>query len=195
MGLSAPDTAIAVASRDLAHEASNDALYFHCERTFHFAAALGERDGWAYDAEVLYVASMLHDLGLTERYDGPGEFEEQGADAAHGFLTGLGWDAANADLVREAITFHDRIGTDDHDRKEVPLLRLGAAADFFGWRTEDLPPELIEGILQAHPRAGLKAALVEAFGSQIERKPDSWLALLNQNLDWLDRIRAAPFDE
>lgn len=190
-----PDTPIAIASRDLCREVSSEALTNHCERTFVFGAALGEREGYAFDGELLYVASMLHDLGLTERFDGPEEFEVQGANAAHDFLLGRGWDDAKAELVREAITLHDRVGTEDHERKEVPLLRLGAGVDVLGLGIEDVPPEIVERAVAEFPRAGLSAELVHLFGDQARRKPESWLGMLVENLDWLERIEQAPFEE
>ena len=190
-----PDTPIALASRDLCREVSSEALTNHCERTYAFGAALGEREGYAFDPELLYVASMLHDLGLTERFDGPEEFEVQGANAAHEFLVGRGWEDSRADLVREAITFHTKVGTEDHDRKEVPLLRLGAGADVLGLGIEDVPPDVVERALAEFPRAGLNAELVRLFADQARRKPESWLGMLVENLDWLERIEQAPFEE
>ena len=195
MDLVVPDSPVAVASRDLAREVSSTALFNHCERTYAFAAILGDREGFEFDPELLYVASVLHDLGLTERYDGQEEFEVQGANAAHAFLTERGWDAEKADLVREAITFHTRVGTEDHERKEVPLLRMGAAVDVLGLGIEDVPSEDVRRIIETWPREGLTAELVEAFADQARRKPDSWIGLLVENMDWLDRIRNAPFDE
>jgi hypothetical protein len=193
--LAFPDTPIAVASRDFAREVSSDAVYNHCERTYGFGVALGERERWDFDQEVFYVASLLHDLGLVERFDGPDDFEVNGANAAHAFVTQQGWDDAKADLVREAIALHMRVGTEDHDRKEVPLVRLGAAVDVLGWGLEDVPKDLTERLLADFPRANLKAELIRLMGDQMQRKPDSWIALMGANLDWLDRIRDAPFEE
>lgn len=190
-----PDTPIAIASRDLCREVSSFALTNHCERTYAFGAALGEREGYGFDGELLYVASMLHDLGITERFDGPEEFEVQGANAAHAFLVDRGWDDAKADLVREAITWHTKVGTEDHGRKEVPLLRMGAAVDVLGLGIEDVAPEVVTRALEEFPRAGLKAELVRLFADQASRKPESWLGMLVENLDWLKRIEQAPFEE
>ena len=195
MELVVPDSPIAVASRDLAREVSSLPLYNHCERTYAFATVLGDREGFEFDPELLYVASILHDLGLTERFDGPDEFEVQGANAAHAFLTEQAWDPAKADLVREAITSHTRIPDGDHERKEVPLLTIGAGVDVLGLGIEDVPPEWVHRIVEEWPREGLKAELFERFGDQARRKPESWIGMLVENLEWLERIQAAPFDE
>ena len=190
-----PDTPIALAARDLAREVSSVALYNHCERTYGFGVVVGEREGFEFDRELLYVASILHDLGLTERFDGPEEFEVEGATAAHAFLTERGWDHEKAELVREAITFHTRPANEDHDRKEVRLLTMGAGVDVLGLGIEDVPADVVHAIVEEWPREGLKAELVERFGDQARRKPESWVGMLVENLDWLERIRAAPFDD
>src|SRR5437764_1871027 len=45
-------------------------LFHHCQRTYLWARILADR--WKVasevDSELLYVACLLHDLGLTERY-------------------------------------------------------------------------------------------------------------------------------
>jgi hypothetical protein len=195
MELIVPDSPIAVASRDLAREVSSLPLYNHCERTYAFGAVLGDQEGFEFDPELLYVASILHDLGLTERFDGPDEFEVQGANAAHAFLTEQGWDPAKTNLVREAITFHTRPANEAHERREVPLLTIGAGVDCLGLGIEDVPSEWVHRIVEEWPREGLKAELVERFGDQARRKPESWIGMLVENLEWLERIQAAPFDE
>src|SRR5436309_2861674 len=55
-------------------------------RGFLFADAIGRHYGWTYDREVLYLACLLHDLGLAPRFDTGGAFERDGADAAVEFL-------------------------------------------------------------------------------------------------------------
>ena len=46
----------------------------HCERTFQFAAAFATADGVELDHEVLYLGTVLHDVGLSP-----------GGDQARGF--------------------------------------------------------------------------------------------------------------
>lgn len=45
-------------------------LCHHCMRTFLFGNLLGQRDGLRCDRELLYLGAVMHDLGLTERFDG-----------------------------------------------------------------------------------------------------------------------------
>src|SRR5512132_1237844 len=78
-----PDTRLAAAAEALAVRVSPSALVGHCRRTYAFGAALLDRQGRTFDAELLYIAAMLHDLGLTDEFeDGVTPFEKRGADVA-----------------------------------------------------------------------------------------------------------------
>ncbi|MET8351847.1 MULTISPECIES: HD domain-containing protein [unclassified Micromonospora] len=96
-----PDTRLSAAATDLLIASSPATLVNHCLRTYHFGLAMADRDGLDPDLELLFIGAALHDLGLTERYDGPAPFEEIGADAAAEFLLSQGVDATRADLVAE----------------------------------------------------------------------------------------------
>src|SRR6185295_1096421 len=80
-----PETPAARAAAELCRGASSPALAGHCERTYLWGALLGARDGIAFDSELLYVACLLHDLGLTGRFAPQGTtacFALAGAEAA-----------------------------------------------------------------------------------------------------------------
>src|SRR6185312_13489096 len=70
-GLKIPDSDVAVKATSLAHEVCEPSLFNHCARTYAFAGLLGARQNLKVDLELLFLASILHDLGLTERYMGP----------------------------------------------------------------------------------------------------------------------------
>ena len=83
----------------------------HCLRTYVWGALLGRRDRLDWDDELLYVACLLHDLGLTPAHDGrePGIecFAVEGARAADAFLADAGWDVGRRARVAEAIVLHN----------------------------------------------------------------------------------------
>ena len=77
-----PDTAVALAAAELVRREAPPVLVAHCHRSYLFGALLGTRDGLQWDPEVLFVAAMLHDLGLTDFAGGAGPFEQRSAAAA-----------------------------------------------------------------------------------------------------------------
>ncbi len=70
---------------DLARESSPAYLFNHTMRTYLFASLTGRALGQRFDEELLFLACTLHDLGLTERFQGDLPFELQGAEAARAF--------------------------------------------------------------------------------------------------------------
>jgi HD superfamily phosphodiesterase len=95
-----PDSTIAKEATELLLEVSPAFLANHCLRTFVFGDLLGQAANLNYDLEILYLGSLLHDLGLTERFDGTEPFEIDGANAAYAFLKEHGLPLEKAALVR-----------------------------------------------------------------------------------------------
>jgi HD domain-containing protein len=60
-----PDSELAKKATELVTEVSPAFLVNHSFRTYLFGAALGLRDRMSFDIEVLYLAAIMHDLGLT----------------------------------------------------------------------------------------------------------------------------------
>jgi hypothetical protein len=190
-----PDTKLAAAAEALAVRVSPPALVGHCRRTYAFGSALLQRQHKAFDAELFYVAAMLHDLGLTDEYeDGVTPFEQRGADAAREMLLAEGAAMETADLVREAIALHLNVSAADDPRPEVAGVTIGAAVDVLGSRITDLPTTLVARIIEEYPRLDFKAMLTKAIGRQVELKPDSRIARHVERYDFITLVRAAPFD-
>lgn len=89
-----PDSALAHEAEECVRELSSPALYGHCARTWAFAAPFSQRDRVKHDGELLYLACMLHDLGLTEKHWGHDTharcFAVEGARAAHTLVQASG---------------------------------------------------------------------------------------------------------
>jgi hypothetical protein len=52
----------------LIRDTETDLLFRHSTRVYLFDALPGKRRALKFDPELLYVGSMFHDVGLTERY-------------------------------------------------------------------------------------------------------------------------------
>src|ERR1043165_6905861 len=82
-GVSVPDTPVISLAIEYAREHSEPYLFNHVMRSWLFAATLAQQGRVEHDGEVLAVATLLHDLGLSPEFDGPLRFEVQTANAAH----------------------------------------------------------------------------------------------------------------
>ena len=172
-----PDSEICQKATRLVAEVSSKPLCNHCLRTFFFGALLGQRDRLKYDHELLYLGAVLHDLGLTEPFDGEQRFEVDGADAARAFVVEHGLPEEKAEIVWDAIALHTSIGIAARKRPEIALVHLGAGADVAGMRLADIAPETVEQVIDAYPRLDFNHAMMELLVSQVKRKPQT--ALLN----------------
>src|SRR3569833_2568499 len=70
-GISIPDSTMARQATELVRDTATPLLFNHSSRVYCFASLSGERQKIAFNPELLYIASMFHDLGLTARYNSP----------------------------------------------------------------------------------------------------------------------------
>lgn len=192
-----PQTPIAAATAALCTENSSPALANHCHRTYLWGALLAARDGVTFDAELFYVASLLHDLGLTERFAPQGPvacFALSGAEAAERFARREGWTTLRAERLAESICLHlnPTVGLDEG--AEAHLLRQGSGLDVVGLRFGEVSAATRAEVLGRHPRLGLSKELAATLARDGRLHPHTRLAGLCR-LGFAGRVRNAPFSE
>jgi hypothetical protein len=182
---------MADAALSLCIEASPPFLADHAVRTFAWGCLLAEVDGIRFDRETFYVASLLHDLGLTSTFEGPGCFEDRSADAALHFAQRHGSD--RAETIAEAIRLHMRDRVTPEDGAEAYLLSEATSYDVSGRRFEEIDQANRELVLAMAPRAGFSGGFAELFRREAEAKPRC-AAAVAVGAGLLDRIANAPLD-
>jgi hypothetical protein len=196
MTITVPDSDLARGATDLARSVEPAFLVEHSIRTFYLGGELLTAAARSYDAEILYVASILHDLALgTELDDGVTPFNLRGAGLAATHVLERGRSDRDAQLVFDAIALHMDLTTAQDERPEVVGVHLGAAADVVGLNVTEIPPAVLMALLEEHPRQGMKAAFAEVIGAEATKKPYSDAWALIHNLSFLQLIEAAPFEE
>ena len=160
------------AAREVVVRYSSAALVSHCERSYLWSASLGQLKRIPYDAELLYVASMLHDLGLVPAFDNHlAPFEDAGGDVGWVFGAGAGWPAERRDRVKAIIIRHLGPEVDPAVDAEGHLLRAGTALDIVGRDVDTWPADVRAEVLRRHPRSTFVAEFSAAFEDQARRKP------------------------
>lgn len=172
-GITAPDSSLVRSAQELIASLHSPVLLNHVYRTWWFADLIGKKRGLKYDRELVYLAALLHDLGLTAAHETDKRFEIDGANAARAFLARHDYSPGKAALVWDAIALHTSAGIADHKQSEVALVHLGAAADVLGMHLSELTPSVIEEVIELYPRLGMKQALVETLAGLVKRKPHS----------------------
>jgi len=188
------DTPVTRAAREVVARYSSPALVNHCERSYLWAAALGELSPIAYDRELLYVAAMVHDLGLVPAFDNHlAAFEDAGGDVGWVFAAGAGWPPERRDRVKEIVVRHMWDEVDPAFDAEGHLLCEGTGLDISGRNAETWPADLRAEVLERFPRAGLPVEFTAAFEEQARRKPGCAAAAAVAS-GIADRIAANPLD-
>src|SRR5437660_12209852 len=89
-GIKVPDTVLIRDAIDLSRSASEPFLFNHVMRSWLYGVLLSENAERAPDPELLAVATILHDLVLTDRYTAENRFEVDRANAAWSFINRRG---------------------------------------------------------------------------------------------------------
>ncbi len=170
-GIRVPDSAVARAALQIAHGVEPVPIFNHSMRTFFFAELLAEAKGTKHDSELVFLASILHDLGLTAHYmSSENRFEVDGANAARELLRQHGVADTSIDIVWDAIALHDSGGIARWKRPEVALVNAGVSADF-GGSLELLSRDHVIDVLHHAPREGFIDTFLPAVAAVAAKKP------------------------
>lgn len=194
-----PDSAVAREAEELCREVSPPFLEAHCFRVNLWGLAIGIDEAVEFDEEALYVGSLTHDLGLTERFRGHDPeaacFSLDSVSGMRELVEPRGWDRPRADTVAEAITLHLNAAVPLSQGPEAYLLQIGAAIDVTGFRLRDVDRATRDAVLAAHPRQGMKTEFVSLMHREIREHPDSRPAFFTKRTGFGGMIERAPFDE
>jgi hypothetical protein len=192
--LDEPADETAIAARALSERVSPPFLFNHAARTYGLGVLFARRDGIDLDRELVYVGALLHDLGLTESFDGPRCFENESALAAMAFVGERGWDLLRQEQLANAIRFHMHPRVVPEDDAAGYLLSEATSCDVRGHRLDELPPDPVADLMSRYPRLGFKEGFIGLFERQARAKPGC-LADLYLQRGWADRVRAASYPE
>ncbi|MDG5486079.1 HD domain-containing protein [Mycolicibacterium gadium] len=170
-----PDSAVCAAAVELASGVSPVFLHNHCVRSYLFArelaAADGLRGGVDYDEEVVFLASVLHDLGLTEYGAGEQRFEVEDADAAARFLREQGITHDRVATVWQSIALHTSSGLGHRFGTEHAVCHSGIDVDVTGAQQDRLPKGFAARVHATWPRLNLGFAITEAIARDTQANP------------------------
>ena len=174
-----PDTALCIAAVDLLESSSPKFLCTHCLRTYIFGSLAVRSLGRPVADE---EAAFLHDLGLIPPYRRDNRFEIDGADAARDFCAKHQVSPERADLVWKAIALHTSPGIPTRLAGEIALVHLGAGLDFLGLGLDQVPPQVLEEILEKYPRMKFKSQFRDLLVEHCQHNPAA------QVLTWTDDV-------
>ena len=172
-GIAVPDTLLVSQAITYAREHAEPFLFNHVMRSWLFAAVLAEVNATAHDAEVLAVATVLHDLGLAKDFQGPLRFEVEGANAARKFVLDRGLDDDRAQLIWDGVALNSTPSLALHKQPEVALCTAGTVIDWAGQGAERLTKNQVAAIVDAFPRLEMKQKFTSAVCGIVKARPET----------------------
>jgi HD superfamily phosphodiesterase len=174
-GVVIPDSPLAQAAAATAKASEPDMLFRHSMRVFLFGALIGHHRALAFDAELLYVAALFHDLGLTSPYrDSHRRFEVDGAHALNQFLLLHSVPEEAASEAWLAVALHTTFGIPGELTSLTALLAAGVETDLLGMHFDEIGEVQRQAVLHEYPRgAKFKEHIIDAFAQGLANRPDT----------------------
>lgn len=181
-----PDSAAVRHALEELQDCAPASVVHHSMRTYLWGAALGSVEGLRHDAEFLMVASLLHDLGMTDRHRAHAPacrcFAGQSAFAALNTMGRFGWPSERTERLANAVSLHmnGHLPLVPGGDVEAHLLQQGTAVDVVGSRLHDLDQGFRSEVLARHPRSGFNRVFADFLAAEKKRHPNSRAALMHQ---------------
>src|SRR6202030_3151908 len=174
-GVIVPDSRLAREATELVRDTEPSLLFNHSTRVYYFGSLAEKKRRVKFDPELLYIAAMFHDMGLTRQYSSKSDrFEVDGANAAKTFLRQHNISQPEIDTVWTAIALHTTPGVPQYMQSVVALLTNGVEMDVLGIAYSEFSNADREAIVAAYPRTEhFKEDIIQAFYEGIKRKPQT----------------------
>jgi HD domain-containing protein len=169
-GIRLIDSNIALEATRLVHRTSPPYLFNHAVRAYLFGALIAKARGLRFDEELLYVACLLHDLGLTEKFMSDLPFEIQGAQVASRFLEERGISKERVEVVWDGIAMQTS-PISGYKGAEVTLVAEGAGTDVVKPDFREVKKSEIEEVVRVFPRLRFKNEFVRTCAEVVRRHP------------------------
>jgi len=171
--LKPPDTKAAQAAEILLRELTPPFLFNHSVRTYWFSRLIGLGAGAKFDDELLYIASLTHDLGFYGHYaDATPDaecFSIRSARAAGEVTAKAGWDGARAERLQEAIIRNVNGHVPQQDGMEAHLMMRGVLVDATGLHAWRINPRSVDAVFDHLPRFDIRTQLGPTFRGEADR--------------------------
>ncbi|GLJ24020.1 hypothetical protein SUGI_0457580 [Cryptomeria japonica] len=195
-----PQTPLAEKATAYAKSCLNLEVFQHSMRSYYFGTAIASQHfpHFNWDHHTAYLASMLHDVGLT--YDAFAlsgmSFEFHGGILAREFLLKEGASPSVSDTVAEAIFRHkemihvDSSATCGHSPEDVVLI-LGTHLDVYGAFAPLIHVDTIDDVVTKFPRTGYVDVYADLLEEEVKAKGFCTTAQLVQS-GFLDKLKNNP---
>jgi hypothetical protein len=172
-GIQVPATPVVDRAIEYARQHCEPYLFNHVVRSWLFAARIGQLRGVEYDAEVVAVGTLLHDITLNKSFAGPRRFEVEGADLARVFAADVGFDKRRARLIWDSVALNSTPSIGLYKEAEVALCTAGVCLDVVGLDYGLISADEMAAIVKEYPRLDMKRQMTRCFVHIAEAQPET----------------------
>lgn len=195
--LKAPDTAAAHAAETLLSEITPPYMVNHSLRTYWFSRLIGEGAGLHFDDELLYIASLSHDLGFYGQYAEPSHSAEcftiRSARAATDVTPG--WERARQDRLAEAVILNANGHVPATTGTEAHLMMRGVLVDATGLHAWRINPHSINQVFDRLPSLDQSLRLWPTFRDEASHHPDCRGCFAKNYLQFGLMVKMSPWNK
>jgi HD domain len=192
-----PDSSLANQTIEFLKDTHQDFLINHCYRTFLFGNVIGRNEEIKFDKELFFIASLLHDVGLTKQKQLKQPtckcFAIEGAFEAGKFLEQQKLEDKKVKIIQDAIALHLNIKVPT-SLPEAYLLNKGAGVDVIGRQLNSFHSAFLTKILEHYPRQSFKHQMDNLMKQQCKERPHSRISFLYKH-GFSTLIKKAKFAE
>jgi len=188
-GIGVPGDRVSAATWQHAQRSLPRYLLFHSVRSYCWGATIAAGQGWTFDRQVLWTASLLHDQGLTSLPANDDCFEVAGGARARRWVERAGMAPEAAEIVERVIVLHMQPSVTLDDGVEAVLLDQATSLDVRGAGYERVDAVRAE-VVRDYPRVGFDRHFLDAIGREAASRPNCQSArLVNVTglADWMAR--------
>jgi hypothetical protein len=188
-GIDVPQDDVSAATWQAVHRRLPDYLLAHSIRAWCWGAAIAANEGWSFDGQVLWSASLWHDVGLSRLSRNTMCFEVEGAEIAREFVERHGLATEAAERIAIAIILHMRPDVTLDDGVEAVLLDRATGLDVrgAGFAAAD---SIRENVVRVYPRGAFDRRFLAAIRREASARPTCQSARLLGEVDlagWMAR--------
>jgi hypothetical protein len=188
-----PQDDVSAATWRWANRALPDYLLTHSVRAYCWGATIGAAEGMAFDRQILWTASLLHDVGLTRIPANTMCFEVEGAEIARRFLERSGLSSTAAERVAIAIILHMRASVTHDDGAEAVLLDRATSLDVRGVGFK-LVDAVRPTVMRHFPRRAFDRWFLHAIAREAAIRPSCQSARLLHRTRLADSMAKSPWN-
>jgi hypothetical protein len=191
-GIEVPQDDVSAATWLAVHRRLPDYLLAHSLRAWCWGGAIAANEGWSFDRQVLWSASLWHDVGLSRLSRNTTCFEVEGAEIARAFVERQGLAPEAAERIAIAIILHMRPNVTLDDGVESVLLDRATGLDVRG--AEFAAADAIRDVVvRTYPRGAFDRRFLAAIRREASARPTCQSARLLRDVDLAGWMASSPW--